>query len=113
METKKTTMKVKGKNGWEIIHPETEVSQVVGLDDELSHVSGVPLGTIIPFAGNGDFPNGFLLCNGASVARAMYPDLFNIIGTTYGAVDSEHFNLPDLRDKFIEGADTGGACKEA
>lgn len=81
--------------------------------EALEHVSGVPLGTVIPFSGNNALPNGFLLCNGASVARTMYPDLFNIIGTTYGSVDSEHFNLPDLRDKFIEGADIGGAYKEA
>ena len=72
-----------------------------------------PPGTIIPFAGNGDIPVGFLLCNGASVLRETYPDLFDVIGTTYGAVDELHFNLPNLNDRFVEGSDVAGTVKEA
>lgn len=74
---------------------------------------GVPIGTILPFAGNSSFPEGWLLCNGASVSREMYPNLFAVIGTTYGAVDDDHFNLPNLHERFIEGSDTSGAVKEA
>ena len=77
------------------------------------NLSGIDTGMIIPFAGNGDIPVGFLLCNGASVLRETYPDLFDVIGTTYGAVDDTHFNLPDLSDRFIEGSDVAGDVKEA
>ena len=38
------------------------------------NVSGIDIGMVIPFAGNGDIPVGFLLCDGASVLRDTYPD---------------------------------------
>ena len=77
------------------------------------NLSGIDTGMIIPFAGNGDIPAGFLLCNGASVLRDTYPDLYKVIGTTYGAVDSTHFNLPDLIGRFAEGSESAGGYKEA
>lgn len=77
------------------------------------NLSGIDTGMIIPFAGNGDIPAGFLLCNGASVLRDTYPDLFKVIGTTYGADDDLHFNLPNLIGKFAEGAREAGIKKEA
>lgn len=59
--------------------------------------SGLPLGAIIPFAGTTP-PEGYLLCNGAAVSRTMYPDLYTLIGTTYGSGNgSTTFNLPDYR----------------
>ena len=75
----------------------------------------VPPGTIAMHAGAR--PNGWLTCNGSAVSRATYPDLFAVIGTTYGPGDgSTTFNLPDLRDRFALGATstrragaTGGA----
>ena len=40
-------------------------------------------------------PAGMFLCNGAAVSRTEYLDLFNAIGTTYGAGDgATTFNLP-------------------
>jgi len=39
---------------------------------------------------------GELACNGASLLRASFPDLFTAIGTTWGAVDGTHFTLPNL-----------------
>ena len=66
----------------------------------------MPAGSIIPFAGS-SIPTGYLLCNGAVVSRTTYANLFKVIGTTYGAGDgSTTFNLPDLRDRFLEGAGT-------
>jgi len=75
--------------------------------------NGFRVGDIKAIAYNGDIEEGWLLCNGASVSRTMYADLFAKIGTTFGAVDDTHFNLPDLRDKFIEGAETAGTNKSA
>lgn len=46
---------------------------------------------------------GWALCNGQSLLRTSYPALFANIGTIHGAQDSEHFSLPDLRDRFIIG----------
>lgn len=75
---------------------------------------GLPLGAIIPYTSNGNLPTGYLVCDGAAVSRTMYPDLFDLIGTTYGDGDgSTTFNLPDLIARFPEGAATAGAKKEA
>ncbi len=41
---------------------------------------------------------GELACNGASLLKAEYPNLFGKIGTTWGSVDSLHFTLPNFTD---------------
>lgn len=52
-------------------------------------------------------PNGWLLCNGAGISRSTFSNLFTKIGTTYGVGDgSTTFNIPDLRDRYIIGANT-------
>ena len=56
---------------------------------------------------------GWLVANGASVRRDTYPDLFEAIGTRWGSVDDEHFNLPNFIGKFAEGSETAGGYKEA
>lgn len=49
--------------------------------------------------------DGFLLCNGAAISRTTYKALFDVIGTTFGSGNgSTEFNLPDLRNRFIQGA---------
>lgn len=64
----------------------------------------LPAGIIIPFAGT-SVPMGCLLCNGAAVSRTNYANLFAAIGTLYGAGDgSTTFNLPDARDRVLQGA---------
>lgn len=52
-------------------------------------------------------PSGWLLCNGAGISRSTFSNLFTKIGTTYGTGDgSTTFNIPDLRDRYILGANT-------
>lgn len=64
----------------------------------------VPIGCIIPFSGS-TIPVGFLLCDGSEVSKTDYADLYAIIADTYGtATDTSKFKLPDLRDKFVQGA---------
>lgn len=66
----------------------------------------VPPGTILPYGG-ALAPDGYLLCNGTAYARADYPDLFAVISTFYGTSSPTLFNVPDLRGRFIRGADSG------
>ena len=67
----------------------------------------VPAGTVNAFAG-ASAPDGYLLCNGGTISRSIYSDLFASIGTTYGAGDgSTTFALPDLRGEFLRGLDSG------
>jgi microcystin-dependent protein len=63
----------------------------------------VPIGTLIWYASTRT-PSGWLPCDGTAVKRLQYPNLFTVIGTTFGIGNgSTTFNLPDLTDKFIRG----------
>lgn len=76
-------------------------------------VPTLPTGTVIAYSANTD-PDGYLLCNGATVSRTTYADLFAIIGTTYGKGNgSTTFALPNLTDRFIQGSTTAGTTKGA
>ena len=82
----------------------------------LTGIEGIPTATIVPWS-SASVPTGFLECNGQTVSRSTYADLFAIVGTTYGAGDgSSTFAVPDLQDNVAVGksnnkalASTGGA----
>jgi microcystin-dependent protein len=60
----------------------------------------IPIGTILPYAAPNP-PLGYLLCDGALVARTEYPYLFQVIGSIYGSAGGgAYFRLPDLRGRF-------------
>jgi microcystin-dependent protein len=64
----------------------------------------IPPGLVSPFAGS-SAPTGWLACNGATVSRTTYANLFSAIGTTYGAGDgSTTFGLPNLQGAFPLGS---------
>ena len=71
-------------------------------------------GMVITYAGtNASIPAGWLLCDGASVATATYPNLFTALGYAYGGAGA-NFNLPNMVGVFAKGsatqtATTGGA----
>lgn len=76
----------------------------------------LPPGTIEIYSKN-TVPNGYLLCNGQTVSRATYANLFAAIGTKYGAGNgSTTFNVPNLSGRTVIGTGssyalgaTGGA----
>ena len=70
-----------------------------GLDAKL------PAGTITMFAGS-TAPAGWLICDGRSVSSTDYPELYAVIGTTYGGYGT-NFQLPDLRGRFPVGKNSG------
>jgi microcystin-dependent protein len=47
-----------------------------------------------------DYP-GWLVCDGRSLDRSEYRQLFQVIGTTYGSVSVSKFNLPDCRGRTL------------
>lgn len=56
-----------------------------------------------------DVPEGWLLCNGATVSRTTYSRLFAKIGTKYGAGDgSTTFALPNLDGRVLQGTTNTG-----
>ena len=65
----------------------------------------LPSGLVIAYAAILP-PNGFLICNGATISRTVYAGLFNAIGTTFGIGDgSTTFAIPDYRGAFVRGYD--------
>lgn len=68
--------------------------------------SMIPVGTILPYAGV-FAPAGYFLCDGGEFYRGDFPDLWLVIGDTYGIGDgSTTANLPDLRGRIPVGRDS-------
>ena len=65
----------------------------------------VKVGTVI-ISGESSI-EGYLLCNGSLISRAVYSSLFSTIGTTFGAGNgSTTFAIPDLVGSVPRGAGT-------
>ena len=77
--------------------------------------SVIPPGVIQAFGG-GTVPSGWLLCDGSTASRSAYSALFAAVGIVHGQGDgSTTFHLPDLRGRFLRGADnmgTGAAARD-
>lgn len=66
---------------------------------------GCAIGDIIPHFGT-TAPPGTLVCDGSEVSREAYAELYEEIGSLVGQGDgSTTFNLPDLRGRWLMGAD--------
>lgn len=71
--------------------------------------SGVPTGTVVPFAGS-NVPKDYLICDGSAISRQIYSKLFEVIGTIYGSGDgSSTFNLPNIKGNVIVGCDSSNS----
>ena len=62
--------------------------------------SAIPVGTLLPHARafTNSVPEGFLLANGRNLSQTEYSELYDVIGTSYGAGDGSGntFSLPNL-----------------
>jgi microcystin-dependent protein len=67
---------------------------------------GIPVGTIL-WGGYSTPPDHCLVCDGTSLLKAEYPDLFGEIGVAFGSADADHFSLPDLRSRSPIGTGQG------
>ena len=74
-----------------------------GIRYQLDQQSGIT-GEVKIWAGT-TTPTGWLVCDGASVSRTTYANLFAAIGVTYGSVDGTSFNLPNLNGRVPAGYD--------
>lgn len=66
-----------------------------------------PVGCIMIWAGTG-VPEGWYLCDGRSLSRALYPKLFSAIGVVYGSSSQSTFSLPNLRERVPVGRGING-----
>lgn len=87
-------------------------SQVAGkTGTNLFYVSGSSIGRVTDaevLAVDAELPDGFVLCDGSTLSREQYPDLFNAIGTTFNdsTTASDSFDVPvtnALVHAYIEG----------
>jgi len=80
------------------------------LDMSGSGTSTVPVGAIAWTAANAA-PAGWLVRDGSSVPVATYPNLFAVLGYTYGGAGA-NFSLPDDRGLVIAGNGLGTALPD-
>jgi len=64
---------------------------------------GTPVGSIVAWPAP-TIPTGWRVANGNPLSRAAYPELFAVLGTTYGAPDGNTFYIPDCQSRFLVGA---------
>lgn len=98
------------------------VSDGVNPFEELSGSVSDPLPTgIIIFHASSVVPSGWLSCNGASVSKTIYANLFTLLGTNaFGTDTSTDFFVPNLNARFARGVSntssigsTGGVSNHA
>ena len=61
----------------------------------------LPPGIVLPYGGI-NAPDGYLFCTGQELSTADYPELFAVIGYTYGG-EGDVFNLPNLGGRIPVG----------
>lgn len=62
---------------------------------------GLPIGAYLSYPSQKTIPAGFLIADGRSLKKSEYPELFDVIGYTYGG-SGQNFNLPNFADgKFM------------
>ncbi|HRK66791.1 MAG TPA: tail fiber protein [Hyphomonas sp.] len=66
-----------------------------------------PTGTIIPTLSGTEPGDGWKLCNGQTLLKFEYPDLYAVIGGAFGET-ADTFDLPDLTGRMLIGS--GGAA---
>lgn len=74
--------------------------------EDWDHVRSPEIGDLKYSIATSDHYN-WLICNGRSLSRTAYADLFNLIGTTYGSDDGNTFKIPDTRGRVIGSTGTG------
>ena len=61
--------------------------------------TGVPTGTVLPFAAETP-PTGYLVCNGTAVSITTYSALFDVIGGRYGFGTANNFTVDTTNDEI-------------
>ena len=62
--------------------------------DQNGYTQSYPVGSVI-ISMSSTIPDGWLLCDGRPVSENDYPELYSVLGSTYG-YSSPNFNLPPL-----------------
>lgn len=72
------------------------------IEDKTGYV--MPVGTVVPYAGNAPAPQGWLICDGALHDTTTHNDLFHVIGYNYGG-SGDSFRVPNMQGRVVVGVD--------
>lgn len=87
----------------EKVNKKAKIKQVKGVGGATGDT--LPIGSIMSYP-KAVAPENWLICDGSAVSRTDYSELFNVIGTFFGAGDGKTtFNLPNVKGKTIVGLD--------
>lgn len=93
-----------GDTAWDDI--EAMLGQAANdLITEAESPSDMLIGTVVPYAG-GSLPDLYILCNGQIYQRVDYPELYDVLHSTFH-VNPTEFRTPDLRGRGIIGEGSG------
>ncbi len=97
-----------GDNAHDNIQPYLCVHFIIALSGDMEPVSLLEpfIGEVRLFAG-AVIPRGWLRCDGQSLTVAENPELFSVLGTTYGGDGRSSFTVPDLRGRAAMHAGVG------
>ncbi len=76
--------------------------EIASLRTQIASLQPAPIGSIMMWP-SATIPANWQLCDGSSLSRKDYADLFTILGTTYGNNDDTTFKIPDMRGCFVAG----------
>jgi microcystin-dependent protein len=104
----------KQKNYEEIINEKQKINEQI-INDKIKKLESVfpSLGSIMFHTLNKaaitdqDLPNGWIFCDGRSLSKTEYTELFEIIGVHYGSNDANSFRIPDMRGRTVVGTGQG------
>ncbi len=94
------------------MQPTMALNYIIALDGVMPDPTG-PVNETARYVGEialfaGDFaPAGWALLDGQTLQRSQHPELFNVIGNTYGGDGISEFALPDLRGRLPVGMGDG------
>ena len=76
------------------------------LREILKHLLNPLVGEIKAYAGT-NVPPGWLDCDGSPVNKDEYPELWKVLGNTWGQSTETQFYLPDLKGRTLIGSQSG------
>jgi microcystin-dependent protein/cytoskeletal protein CcmA (bactofilin family) len=79
----------------------------ISRDNLFDAIAKIPTGMITPFGGS-SAPTHWLLCDGTEYVIGTYPELYAVIGSSFGTATAGYFRTPDLRGRMPLGKDNMG-----
>lgn len=65
-----------------------------------------PIGSIQMYAGQTEPSDKWMFCSGQRLEQKEYPELYALLGTSFGSAEEGYFMLPNLKGRFVVGYDT-------